>query len=475
MSQEKNSRSRFASSFGFLMTAVGTAVGLGNIWGFPYKAGTYGGFAFILIYLLLAVFLGYPLMLGEIALGRKTRRSAILAFQKADSRFTIAGIVEALTPFFLLCFYCVLGGFVMRYMIGNLGDVFHASWGVNGRSSTDYFSDMTMNVRSDILWMLCFLLITAVVIMRGVESGVEKFSKYAMPALYLLLIITAIRCCTLPNASKGIEFMFKPNLSVFKGTGWLRVLANAGSQLFFSLSLAAGCLISFGSYLDDEANIEKHALLVPVLDTIAALLAGLCVLPAVFAAGIEPSSGPGLLFISLQEVFQSMGTFGPFFGFLFYLLVFIAALSSSIGMMEGGVSVLIDHRRSQGKSDGRVLVTVIAMITTTIGGFLVAFDHLGGNEAMWKPFLQSSWLNVFDLLGEGICMPLGGLLMAIMLGWTRYHYLDDEVLKSSPYRSRGFVNFCFRYISPILMMFILFLQISTFFFSGTSWFKALFG
>ncbi|MCI5746807.1 sodium-dependent transporter [Eubacterium pyruvativorans] len=468
-------RGGFASSFGFLMAAVGSAVGLGNIWGFPYKAGANGGFAFIIIYIILAVFLGYPMMIGEIALGRKTRTSAVQAFHKADRRLTIGGIFDTLSPFCLICFYVVLGGFVMKYMVANFGDMIHAGFGVGDTKSDDFFGALISTPTSSLPWMLLFLGLTGLVIAKGVESGIEKFSKVAMPALYLLLIIMAIRCCTLPGAKGGLEFMFKPNFEVFKGTGWFKVFAAAGSQLFFSLSLASGCLISFGSYLDKDANIEKQAILVPVLDTIAALLAGCCVLPAVFAMGIEPSGGPGLLFVSLQTVFDGMGSFGPLFGFIFYLLVFLAALSSSIGMMEGAVSALIDHRLQQGKSGSRARMTGIAVLLALLGGILVTVDQLGGNTAMWKPFGQPSWLDAFDLLGEGIFMPLGGLTMTILLGWTRRHYLDDEIEHGSPYRTKGFVNFSMRYIAPILMAFIVFIQISTFFFSKTAWFQALMG
>ena len=468
-------RGGFASSFGFLMAAVGSAVGLGNIWGFPYKAGANGGFAFIIIYIILAVFLGYPMMIGEIALGRKTRTSAVQAFHKADRRLTIGGIFDTLSPFCLICFYVVLGGFVMKYMVANFGDMIHAGFGVGDTKSDDFFGALISTPTSSLPWMLLFLGLTGLVIAKGVESGIEKFSKVAMPALYLLLIIMAIRCCTLPGAKGGLEFMFKPNFEVFKGTGWFKVFAAAGSQLFFSLSLASGCLISFGSYLDKDANIEKQAVLVPVLDTIAALLAGCCVLPAVFAMGIEPSGGPGLLFVSLQTVFDGMGSFGPLFGFIFYLLVFLAALSSSIGMMEGAVSALIDHRLQQGKSGSRARMTGIAVLLALLGGILVTVDQLGGNTAMWKPFGQPSWLDAFDLLGEGIFMPLGGLTMTILLGWTRRHYLDDEIEHGSPYRTKGFVNFSMRYIAPILMAFIVFIQISTFFFSKTAWFPALMG
>ncbi len=470
-----DARGGFNSSFGFLMAAVGSAVGLGNIWGFPYKMGMNGGFAFIIIYIAMAVFLGYPLMIGEIALGRKTGKSAIAAYHDCDPRFTINGVFETIVPFLLLCFYCVLGGLVMKYMVGNFGDIFGASWGVNGADPAKYFGASVGNVKVDLIWMGVFLLITAVIIMGGVSGGIEKFSKVAMPALYLLLLVTAIRCCTLPGAVGGLKFMFKPDFSSLAGTGWLKVMAAAGSQLFFSLSLASGCLIAFGSYMQKSDDLEKSAYMVPILDTIAALAAGLCVMPAVFAMGLEPTGGPGLLFVSLQYVFQMMGKAGPIFGFIFYLLVFIAALSSSIGMMEGGVAAMIDSRLRKGKSSGRFGMVILAIITTSIGAFLVAYDQLGGNTGFWKPFGMGSWLDVFDLGAEGILMPLGGFLMAILFGWVRYGYLDDEVKLTSDYKTGAFVNFCFKWICPIVMAFILFVQITSFFCSKMAWYIALFG
>jgi NSS family neurotransmitter:Na+ symporter len=475
MSKKSSQRGSFNSNFGFLMAAVGSAVGLGNIWGFPYKMGMNGGFAFIIIYIAMAIFLGYPLMIGEIALGRKTGKSAIDAYRDCDPRFTFNGVFETIVPFLLLCFYCVLGGLVMKYMIVNFGDIFHASWGVNGTDPSKYFGNSIGHVGVDLAWMFGFLIITAVIIMGGVSSGIEKFSKVAMPALYLLLLITAIRCCTLKGAVGGLKFMFKPDFSALAGTGWLKVMAAAGSQLFFSLSLASGCLIAFGSYMQKEDDLQKSAFMIPLLDTIAALAAGLCVMPAVFAEGLKPAGGPGLLFVSLQYVFQKMGAGGAVFGFIFYLLVFIAALSSSIGMMEGGVAAMIDSRLKRGKSSGRTGMVLLAICTTCIGAFLVAYDQLGGNTHFWKPFGMGSWLDVFDLGAEGILMPLGGLIMAVLFGWVHYGYLNDEVQIGSNYGSRKFVNFCFRWICPIVMAFIVFVQISSFFFSKTGWYMALFG
>jgi len=465
----------FGSNFGFLMAAIGSAIGLGNIWGFPYKMGMNGGFAFLLIYIILAVFIGYPLMLGEIALGRKTGKAAVEAYATADRRYKINGIFETIVPFLLLCFYCVLGGFVIRYLITNLGDIFGASWGVNHAASDQFFGSFVANPHATVVYTLIFIGLTSLVVLGGVSGGIEKFCKIGMPALFIMLIITVIKCCSLPGATAGLAFMFKPNFDVFAGTGWFKVFAVAGSQMFFSLSLASGCLVVYGSYLSKQENLEKNAVLIPVLDTTAALLAGMAVLPAVFAEGIEPTGGPGILFVSLQTVFESMGKTGPYFGTIFYLLVFVAAFSSSIGMMEGGISAIMDARIKRGKSVNRPLVTLIITITSTIGAILVAADELGSNASMWHPFGLASWLDVFDLGAEGILMPLGGLLMAFMLGWSRRGYLNDEVIQDSSFKTKKFVDLCYRWIAPVFMLMILFVQFSSFFFSQTDWYKALMG
>ena len=475
MTESKSTtKGSFGSTFGFIMASVGSAVGLGNIWGFPYKAGANGGFAFLIVYLVLALLVGYPLMLSEASLGRKTRKAAIEAHRECNPKFTINGFFECAVPFFMLCFYIVLGGIVMRYMVANFGDIFHAGFGVGDTDSETFFGNFISHTGASEIYMLLFLFLTSFIVARGIKNGIERFNNIAMPLLFFMLVAIVIRCCTLDGAGAGLAFLFKPDFSVFRGTGWIRVIAVAGSQMFFSLSLASGAIIAYGSYMRKEDNIEKSCIIIPAMDTVAALLAGMAVLPAVFAAGLEPSGGPGLLFVSLQTVFDSMGSLGPFFGFFFYLLVFLAALSSSIAMMEGGNSALIDALERRGHKNARLQGTLIITVTTFIGASLVALDQLGGS-GMWKPFGLGSWLDVFDMVSEGILMPLGGLLMAIMLGWTRYGWLDSEIELSSPYRTKGFVNTCMKWIVPVFMAFIVFVQVSSFFFSGTDWYKALIG
>lgn len=444
------------------MAAVGSAVGLGNLWGFPYKMGNGGGFAFLILYLLMAVFIGYPCMLGEFAIGRKGQKAAVGSYEKVDKRFTFNGWIATFSPFFLLTFYCVLGGYVLKYLVANIGDIFGAGFGIGGADSGTYFGAFVGSGAPALIYTAIFIVATVLIVMGGVSGGIEKFCTIAMPGLAVLLIITVIRSCTLPGAAEGLAFIFKPNFTVFKGTGWISVLASAGGQIFFSLSLASACMIVYGSYLDKKENLEKNAILVPIMDTTVALLAALATIPATFAAGLEPKAGPGMLFITLQSVFNSMGKAGPLFGTIFYLLVLFAALTSSIGMLEGAVSAFIDRAADKGKKPSRTKISWTIIAITTIGSILVAVDALGGGP-LPKPFGLETWLDAFDLFAEGFMMPGGCLIMVILLGWIKPNYIDDEIELSSSFASRGFVKFCLKFVAPVFLVFILIGQMNSFF------------
>ena len=457
-----NDKGQFKSNFGFLMAAVGSAVGLGNLWGFPYKMGNGGGFAFLILYLLLAFVIGYPCMVSEFALGRKGGKAAVGSYEKVDKRFTFNGWLATLSPFFLLTFYCVLGGYVMKYLVANIGDIFGASWGINRADSSVYFADFVGDNVQTLLFTAVFIVLTVIIVMKGVSGGIEKFCTFAMPGLAVLLLITVIRSCTLPGAMEGLGFIFKPNFDVFKGTGWLTVLASAGGQMFFSLSLASACMIVYGSYLDKKENLEKNAVLVPIMDTSVALLAALATIPATFAAGLEPAAGPSMLFVTLQTVFNSMGAIGPLFGTIFYLLVFFAAITSSIGMLEGAVSAFMDRAVDKGKEPNRTKISWIIIAITTVGSILVAIDALGSGP-LPKPFGLATWLDAFDIFAEGFMMPGGCLIMAILLGWIYPNYTDDEIEFGSSYKSKKFVKFCLKWIAPVFLVFILIGQANSFF------------
>lgn len=406
-------------------------------------------------------------MLGEFSIGRKGQKAAIGSYEKLDKRFTFNGWIATIVPFFLLTFYCVLGGYVLKYLLANIGDIFGAGWGVNGADSGTYFGAFVRQRRSCVDLYSHLHHRYSPHRNGGVSGGIEKFCTIAMPGLAILLIITVIRSCTLPGAAEGLEFIFKPNFEVFKGTGWITVLASAGGQIFFSLSLASACMIVYGSYLDKKENLEKNAILVPIMDTTVALLAALATIPATFAAGMEPAAGPGMLFVTLQTVFNSMGSAGPIFGTIFYLLVLFAALTSSIGMLEGAVSAFMDRAIDKGKKPSRAKISWSIIAITTIGSIIVAIDALGAGP-LPKPFGLGTWLDAFDLFAEGFMMPGGCLIMTIILGWIHPNYIDDEVRHSSGYKSKAFVNFCLKWIAPIFLVFILVGQMNSFFAFG--WF-----
>ncbi|MBQ6623079.1 MAG: sodium-dependent transporter [Mogibacterium sp.] len=448
---DQQNKGQFNSNFGFLMAALGSAVGLGNLWGFPYKMGLGGGFAFLVLYAILLLVVGYPLVLSEIAIGRKSQKAAIEAFTEINPAFKFNGVLQTAVPFFLIAFYCTFGGYVMKYLVKSLG-MFAGNKFEPGPSF-----DETLASGSSVIWVLIFLALTVVIVLGGVSGGIEKFCKIAMPALFVMLIVIVIRSCTLPGAGAGLAFLFKPH--TFEA-GFFETIKLAGSQMFFSLSLASGCLIAYGSYLDKKENLEKDAVIITIGDTCAALLAGMAIMPACAAYGIDYGAGPGLLFVSMPTIFNEMAG-GAFFAFLFWLLVFFACLSSSIGMMEGGISAILDSRIKAGKSANRFSVTMIMAAWALIGNLMTTLDGLGARTTLswFRPFGIPTVLDFWDVLAEGILMPLTGLIMAILIGWVVPHYIDDEVESSSAFKSKGFFNFCIKWLGPLFMALIVYGQI----------------
>ncbi|MGN0659410.1 MAG: sodium-dependent transporter [Emergencia sp.] len=457
MSNKGNSG--FNSNFGFLMAAIGSAVGLGNLWSFPYKMGNMGGFVFLICYLVFLVFVGYPMLLGEFTIGRKTQVAAIEGFAKVDKRFKIFGIIETVAPYFLVAFYCTFGGYIMKYLFASIGWLFGAG-DIGTADAGEYFGSFISSGAPAILFMILFWALTVIIVYLG-TAGIEKFCKFAIPALVVCMIIIIIRAVTLPGAGEGLAFIFSPSLEAFKGTGWIKVLGSAGNQCFFSLSLASGCLIAYGAGLSKTENLEKNAAIVAIADTAVAVMAGITIFPAVFAYGLEPAAGPGLLFSTLITVFQNMGGIGPIFSVIFFLLVFFAALSSSIGMMEGGIHAIVDAQEKKGKPNRPVAVAITAIIALA-GNLLVTADGLGSTGL---PHLLGlgTWLDFFDLFAEGILMPLGALGMAILLGWVRKGFLDDEVAQGSDFKTKKFVYFCLKYVDPIICAILLVVSLNGFF------------
>ena len=454
---ENQSKGQFNSNFGFLMAALGSAVGLGNLWQFPYKLGAGGGFAFLLIYMILLVTVGYPLVLSEIAVGRKTQKAAIEAYKEINPSFTFNGVLQVVVPFLLIAFYCTLGGYVMKYFFSAL----KMFTGYRVGDAEAQFVGGTLQATSSVIWVLIFIALTVIVVLGGVSGGIEKFCKVAMPALFVMLCIIVIRSCTLPGAGAGVSFMFKPHFEGMNtAAGFFNTIKLAGSQMFFSLSLASGCLIAYGSYLDKHENLEKDSLIIALGDTLAGILAGLAIMPACAAYGIDFGKGAGVAFIAMTTVFNDMKG-GAVFAAIFWLLVFFACLSSSIGMMEGGISAILDSRIKKGKSANRFAVTMIMGAWAVVGNMLTTLDGLGARTTLswFRPFGIPSICDFWDVVAEGILMPVTGLIMAVLLGWIVPHYIDDEVESSGEFKSKGFYNFCIKWLGPIFMALVVYGQI----------------
>ena len=376
-------RKGFGSNFGFLMAAVGSAVGLGNIWGFPNKMGANGGFTFLVIYLILAACCGIIVMVGELALGRKTGRGAVGAYRILSKKFKWLGWLGILSAFLILFFYCALGGYCIKYVVLNVGDLFGAGFGSNGLNGAEVFGAFMGNQMEAVIYGLIFVLLTMIIVMGGIGGGIEKVCSVGMPALFIILLICIVRACTLPGAVDGLKYMFVPGWALENGVikeapDFLTVLSTAGGQMFFSLSLGMGAMITYGSYLHKKENIEKNALLIVIMDTMVALMAGLCVIPGRFA--LDPTGalgGPSLLFVTMQNVFHKM-PLGALFGILFYLLVVFAAISSSISLLEVIVAHFCDKARDAGKGDKRKTYSLIAAVFVGLGCILICMDSLGG-------------------------------------------------------------------------------------------------
>lgn len=466
MEQEKKG-TQFNSNFGFLMACLGSAVGLGNLWGFPYKLGVGGGFAFLIVYVIFCIFIGYPLILSEIALGRKSQKAAVEAYASVHPAFKFNGVLQTIVPFLLLSFYCTFGGYITKYLVASISGLFSKSATINTVDPAQYFADNLLSHGTAALpWMLGFLALTIVIVLAGVSGGIEKFCKIAMPALFIMLVVIVIRSCTLPGAGAGLSFLFKPDFSIFgTASSAFNTVKLAGSQMFFSLSLCSGCLIAYGSYLGKDENLEKDAIFITIGDSLVAILAGMAIMPAVFAFGLEPGAGPSLLFISMTTVFQSLGAIGRVFQFLFWLLVFFAAISSSIGMMEGGISAMLDALVKAGKNPNRLAVTALMGFIGLVGNCMTTLDCLGAAPTMqWFHILgQPDVLDVWDAVAEGILMPVTGLIMAILIGWVAPHYLDDEVEKGSNFSTKTLYNVSMKFIGPVFMAIIVYSQINDFF------------
>ncbi|MCQ2547435.1 MAG: sodium-dependent transporter [Clostridia bacterium] len=477
MELSEKERNQWGSKLGFLLAAIGSAVGLGNIWGFPYKMGATGGFGFLLVYVILAVLVGVVMLSTELAIGRKTQKSPVLAYREmGKGPFKFLGWLAVLSPFVIIFFYFVLGGYCLEYMTLNLSEIGFFDGAIP--TGDESFGPMLTNPVGCIIFAALFVAITLFINGKDLTAGIERFSEIGMPALVVLLFIIIIRSVSLDGAAEGLEFMFKPDWSQFDSFGKvIHVLAVSGSQMFFSLSLAMGIMITYGSYLPKHENIVKSSVIIVVCDTLVAIMAGLAVIPASFALGGSDAAmaGPKLLFVTMQNVFSEMGQIGAVFGVLFYLFVIIAALSSCVSIFEVLLAYICDDREAKGKPADRTKVTWTVGAIVSLGAILVAADGLGSN-GLWLPLQEQlgvlgfndCWLDFFDCLSEGIMMPLGACLMAVLIGWViKPKSVLGEIGAGDKYNL--FYKISIKFICPVVMFFVLLGQISSFF--GLGWFE----
>ncbi len=435
-------RSNFTSKLGFVLAASGSAVGLGNIWRFPYLAAQYGGGTFLLIYLILAVTFGFTLMTAEIAIGRKTGLSAIGAFKVLDKRFNFLGILAVVVPVIIFPYYSVIGGWVVKYFA-----VF-ISGGVKASAGDTYFTDFIGGTFQPIGWFLLFLALTAVVVLCGVEKGIEKVSKIMMPILVVLTIIISVYGLTLDGAMEGLVYYIKPHMADVSA----KTILAAMGQLFYSMSLAMGIMITYGSYMKKTDSLESSVRQIELFDTGIAFLAGLMIIPAVFAfSGGDRSAlsaGPGLMFMTLPKVFASM-KFGGAIGTTFFLLVLFAALTSAISLMETIVSVFMDRFGWKRRFTGIFVAILAALmgIPSSLG-----FGPLG--FITWN---NLSILDIMDFLSNSVLMPIVAFFTCIFVGFIiKPKAIADEVKETGePFKAEGMFNIMIKWVAPIFLVIIL--------------------
>ena len=438
----ESKRSTFTGKIGFVLAAAGSAVGLGNIWRFPYLAAKYGGGIFLLVYIILSLTFGFSLMAAEIAIGRKTGKSAIKAFSALDKRFTFVGYLAAIVPVVILPYYSVIGGWVMKYMAGFM------SGSASSMATDGYFDAYIGSTWQPIIWFAVFIGLTALVVLFGVERGVEKVSKLMMPVLIALTIFIGVyTIITTDGAWEGVIYYIKPDLSNFT----VMTVVAAMGQLFYSMSLAMGIMITFGSYMKKDISIEKSIKQIEIFDTGVAFLAGLMIIPAVFAfSGGDKAAlgkGPGLMFVTLPKVFANMPG-GTFIGAAFFVMVLLAALTSSISLMETIVSVLMDKFRIGRKTSCLIIL-----------GFSLALgvpSSLGYSAWSAVKIIGMPLLDFFDFISNSIMMPVVAIFTCILVAFViKPRTLSAEIELSGKFKWRRLFEVVITYVAPVCILAIL--------------------
>ena len=435
-------RSSFSGKLGFVLAAAGSAVGLGNLWRFPYLAAKYGGGTFLFIYLILAVTFGFTLMTAEIAIGRKTGLSAIGAFTILDKRFKFLGILASAVPIIIFPYYSVIGGWVVKYFFVFVTGSGHTAAG------DSYFTDFIGGTFEPIGWFFLFIAVTAVIVGFGVEQGIEKVSKFMMPILVLLTLFVALYGLTIDGAMDGLSYYLKPHMADVSA----KTILAAMGQLFYSMSLAMGIMITYGSYMKKENHLESSVRQIEIFDTGVAFLAGLMIIPAVFSFSGGDSSalqaGPGLMFITLPKVFGNM-KFGNVVGTVFFLLVFFAALTSAISLMETIVSILRD-KLGWTRKGTCVFVTILALV-------MGVPSSLGFGPLSFISWMGMSVLDIMDFVSNSVLMPIVAFFTCIFIGFViKPSTIADEVkVTDGTFKGEKLFAVMIKWIAPIFLVLIL--------------------
>lgn len=451
-------RGNFTGSIGFVLAAAGSAVGLGNIWRFPYLAAKGGGGVFIFCYIILALTFGFTLLTTEIAIGRKTEQSPLTAYKMIHPKWGGIGVLACLVPVVILPYYCAIGGWVLKYLT-----VFMTGRGMDA-AQDGYFTDYITGIWQPIIWLIVFLLLTAFVVYNGVDKGIEKYSKILMPILLVLIAGISVFSLTLSHTDEsgmtrtglqGLTVYLIPNFRGMTLQEFLVVLMDAMGQLFYSISVAMGIMVTYGSYAKKETNLMKSINQIEFFDTLVALLAGLMIIPAVYTfMGMEGmSAGPGLMFVSLPKVFEAMGKIGSVIGFLFFLMVTFAAVTSSVSVMEAIVASTVDKFHLPRKKS-TVLVTVygvIAGIIVCLGYNLLYFEWKLPNGTV------AQILDVMDYLSNNCFMPLVALLTCILIGWIvkPKTVIDEITLDGNKFQRQRLYIVMIKVVAPLILLLLL--------------------
>ena len=437
----KEKRSSFTGGIGFILAAAGSAVGLGNLWRFPYLAAQYGGGIFLFVYLILVVTFGFSLLILEIAIGRKTGKSSILAYEKLHKKFGFLGYLAAAVPILILPYYCVIGGWVMKYV-----GVFLTGEG-KAAAGDSYFGNFISGTTWPLVLFLAFIGLTALVVGFGVEKGVERVSKVLMPVLLVLTIGISIYVCTIEGVGDGIKYYLLPDFSKFS----IKTLCAAMGQLFYSMSIAMGIMVSYGSYVKKEIDLNKSVNQIEIFDTAVAFLSGFMIVPAVYVfsgeAGLK-TGGAGLMFQTLPKVFEQM-PLGNIIGLVFFVLVFLAALTSSISLLEAIVSMFMDKFKLTRKKAVIMmfLIAVVLGIPSALG-----YGVLGNVMPLGMDFLT-----FFDYISNSVMMPIVAIGTCLLIGWfVGTKVIEDEItVNGEPFKRKAIFRVMVKYVAPVFLVVIL--------------------